>query len=272
MSDATPPTAPPKPRPVAIFDSGVGGLTVLREIERALPATPLVYLGDTARVPYGTRAPETVVRYAREAARFVRQLDAQLLIVACNTVSSVAMPAIAEEGVRAIGVLEPGAAAAAARSRSGRIGVIGTRATIGSGAYERAIRARRPDATLTVAACPLFVPLAEEGWADHAVASQIAAEYLQPLRDADVDTVVLGCTHYPLLRATLGDVLGDGVTLVDSASVIAEEAAELVVSSASAEARRERFFVTDDPSPFEAVAERFLGRSISGVEQVRLDD
>ena len=246
---------------------------MLREIERALPTTSLVYLGDTARVPYGTRAPETVVRYAREAARFVRRLDAQLLIVACNTASSVAMPAIAEEGVPAIGVLEPGAAAAAERSRSGRIGVIGTRATIGSRAYERAIRARRPDATLTVAACPLFVPLAEEGWANHTVARQIATEYLQPLRDAQVDTVVLGCTHYPLLRETIGSVLGDEVTLVDSASVVAEEASHIVASSPVAgAAREERFFVTDDPAPFEGVAVRFLGRPISGVEQVRLDD
>jgi glutamate racemase len=204
------------PRPIGVFDSGVGGLTVYRALEASLPGESMVYLGDTARVPYGTKSSETVLRYSREASRFLRSHDVKMIVVACNTASSVAMEAVAaESGVPAIGVIGPGARAAVARSTSSRIGVIGTRATIHSGAYALAIHAIAPDAEVISRPCPLFVPLAEEGWTDDDVAYRVAERYLEPLRDARIDTLVLGCTHYPLLKSTLQRVAGDRVPRVD---------------------------------------------------------
>ncbi len=256
-------------RPIGVFDSGVGGLTVFRSLEAALPGESFVYLGDTARVPYGTKSPETVGRYGVEAARFLRKQDVKMVIVACNTVSSVALDAVAAEaGVPVAGVIQPGARRAVALTRRGRIGVIGTRATIASEAYPRAILALREDVEVFSSPCPLFVPLAEEGWTDNEVARRTAETYLATLEAAGVDTLVLGCTHYPLLAGVIGEVMGGDVALVDSADAVASEVRErlsgdprLAAPAAGAPAPS-RFYVTDSPAPFAAVAERFLGRPV----------
>lgn len=263
-------------RAIGVFDSGIGGLTVLHAIMQALPAEDLNYLGDTARVPYGTKSSPTVIRYALEAADFLCREGAKALVVACNTASSVALPALAERhGLPIIGVIEPGAARAAASTRNGRIGIIGTEATVASGAYVGAIRALAPTADIHSAACPLFVPLAEEGWYDHAIAELAAREYLAPLVAAGIDTLVLGCTHYPLFKETLRRVLGPQVTLVDSAEETARTLSRLLgqqgLCRAGAQAGRHRFFVTDVPDRFVRVGGAFLGRPLDGVQQVRLD-
>lgn len=264
-------------RPIGVFDSGVGGLTVLKALEAALPGESFLYLGDTARVPYGSKSPETVTRYGVEAARFFRRHGVKLLVVACNTVSSVAMDAVAEEaGVPAIGVILPGARRAARLSREGRIGVIGTRATVESQAYSRAILAVRPEATVIAQPCPLLVPLAEEGWTEGEVAEAVARAYLAPLAEARVDALVLGCTHYPLLAGVIGGVMGGGVALVDSAQAVAEEvrdrlARDPALAAPPGEGRSSQFFVTDAPAPFLAVAERFLGRAVSPVWRARVE-
>lgn len=257
-------------RPIGVFDSGVGGLTVFRALERALPGESLVYLGDTARVPYGTKSAETVTRYALEAAQFMRAQDVKLMVVACNTASAVALDALNETLRRpVVGVIEAGARQALAVTRNGKIGVIGTRATIGSAAYSRAI-AELGDAEVIVAACPLFVPLAEEGWVDDAVAEAVAERYLESFREANIDTLVLGCTHYPLLKDVIGRVMGDAVTLVDSAEAVAATVAGLADTGDSETATRQ-FYVTDAPAPFQEVAERFLGRKIEALHQTRIE-
>jgi glutamate racemase len=263
-------------RAIGIFDSGVGGLTVLRELRRQLPHEELVYLGDTARVPYGTKSPPTVGRYAREAARFLIGQRVKLLVVACNTASAVALDDLAAiHRLPVVGVIEPGARRALEVTRSGRIGVIGTEGTVRSGAYERALHAGNPQVEVCVAPCPLFVPLAEEGWAEHPVARLAAAEYLAPLLRQGIDTLVLGCTHYPLLKPVLQDVAGPGVQLIDSAEETAKTVAALLVAQGLV--RRgpppgpPRYFVTDVAERFERVGGAFLGAPLAGVTTVTLD-
>jgi len=260
-------------RPIGIFDSGVGGLTVFKEIARLLDEE-LIYLGDTARVPYGNKGAATVVRYALEAANFLLSRQVKMLVVACNTASAVALPFLEERfRVPVLGVIEPGARKAAAVTGNGRVGVIGTAATIGSGAYTRAIRACRPDIEIFTQACPLFVPLVEEGWVEHPVARLVAEEYLRPLAERGIDTLVLGCTHYPMLKKVLRGVLGEGVRLVDSGAETA-----LTVTSILREqglvrplpALRPRFFVTDSPAHFERVGGAFLGKRLAHVQRVEL--
>lgn len=264
-------------RPIGVFDSGVGGLTVFRALRRALPHESFVYLGDTARVPYGPKSPETVIRYGIEAARFLRKHDVKMLVVACNTVSSVAIDAVAEEAhVPVTGVILPGAKRAVARSKRGRIGVIGTRATVESEAYTRAILALRPEAEVFGKACPLFVPLAEEGWTDHAVTREVAADYLGELKAAGVDTLVLGCTHYPLLTGVIGEAMGAGVGLVDSAESVAAEVRDWLAGDGTLAATTDapaadRFYVTDAPKPFLAVAERILGEPLGLIGRASLE-
>lgn len=263
-------------RAIGIFDSGVGGLTVLRELRRQLPHEELVYLGDTARVPYGTKSPQTVGRYAREAARFLVGQRVKLLVVACNTASAVAIEELAAiHRLPVVGVIEPGARRALEVTRTGRVGVIGTEGTIRSGAYERALRAGDPDVTVCAAPCPLFVPLAEEGWADHPVARLAAAEYLAPLLRRGIDTLVLGCTHYPLLKRTLHEVAGPQVALIDSAEETAKTVASLLAAQGLARhdppAGEPRYFVTDVADRFERVGGAFLGAPLAGVTTVTLD-
>ena len=262
---------------IGIFDSGVGGLTVLREITRALPQEDTIYFGDTARVPYGTKSPETVVRYSREITSFLVRRDIKLLVVACNTASAVALSGLKREfPIPVVGVIEPGARRAVEVTRNGRIGVIGTEGTIKSSAYTRAIKRLSPGACVLTRACPLFVPLAEEGWTDNMVARLTAQSYLLELRDAGVDTLVLGCTHYPLLKQVIAETMGPGVTLVDSAEETARTVAEILAKKKmlrpAAENGNHHYYVSDIPAGFIRVGNRFLGGRLGDVYQVNLDD
>jgi glutamate racemase len=261
---------------IGIFDSGVGGLTVLRELIRELPQEDTIYFGDTARVPYGTKSPETVTRYAHEITSFLIRRDIKLLVVACNTASAVALPSLKRSfPIPVVGVIEPGARRAVEVSRSGRIGVIGTSGTIRSSAYTRAIKRLNPAAEVLTRACPLFVPLAEEGWTDNQVARLTALSYLQELKDAGVDTLVLGCTHYPLLKPIIAETMGAGVTLVDSAAETARTVAGILrqkkLLRPASETGNHHYFVSDIPAGFIRVGNRFLGGRLGDVYQVNLD-
>jgi glutamate racemase len=261
---------------IGVFDSGVGGLTVVKALQARLPAEALVYLGDTARVPYGTRSAEVVTRYSLLNARFLLQHDIKVLVVACNTVSAASLPVLqAELPIPVVGVIGPGALAAARATQSGRVGVIGTPGTIRSGAYQRALELARPGVQVLSRACPLFVPLAEEGWTrgDDEIVLATARRYLGELSQGEIDTLVLGCTHYPLLREAIGAVMGKGVRLIDSAEATAEAVATLLTERelrAPHGAGSARYFVTDLPERFGEVGARFLGRPIGAVEQVDL--
>ena len=262
---------------IGIFDSGVGGLTVLKEIIKALPQEDTIYLGDTARVPYGTKSPETVTRYSRQITSFLVQRDIKMLVVACNTASAVSLAALKKEfSIPIVGVIEPGARRAASATRSGKVGVIGTAGTIKSSAYAKAIKRINPEIEVVTRACPLFVPLAEEGWVDNEVARLTAQAYLQGLREEGVDTLVLGCTHYPILRGIIAEVMGEGVTLVDSAEETAFTVAEILRGKGllrpSSEKGNHHFFVTDVPAGFIRVGNRFLGGRLGDVYQVSLDE
>ena len=257
---------------IGVFDSGLGGLTVVRSLRRSLPAEDIVYLGDTARVPYGTKSPQTVVRYSRQIARFLLDRGIKYLVVACNTASAHALPTLRQETpVPVMGVVEPGARVAAAASSSGQVGVIGTRGTVASGAYHRALHAIDPALAVFGRPCPLLVPLADEGWLEHPVTAQVARHYLTELRveSGDLDTIVLGCTHYPLLKGVLAqqaeEVFGHPVTLVDSADAVSEEvAADLArrnLARASDHAGAMQFHFSD-VGHFAAVAARFMGEAI----------
>lgn len=258
--------------PIGVFDSGVGGLTVLKALLELLPGESTVYLGDTARVPYGTRSAEVVTQYALANARFLMRYDIKMLVVACNTASAVALEALSHAlPIPVIGVIGPTARAAAALSKNGHIGVLGTPGTIRSGAYRRELESARPDVTVQSRACPLFVPLAEEGWTTGDVPRLVAEAYLEELKQSAVDTVVLGCTHYPLLRDIVQQVLGPAVTLVDAAEATVQTVRQTLSArgALSAEAQaRHRFFVTDVPGRFAEVGERFLGQPIGEAEQV----
>ena len=261
----------PRSAPVGVFDSGIGGLTVAHEVIRQLPHESVLYFGDTARVPYGPKSPDTVRRYSREIADFLRDQGVKSIVIACNTATAHALTALREQfDMPVIGVVEPGARAAVAVTTRGRIGVIGTVGTIKSGAYERAIRAINSDVFITARACPLFVPLVEEGWTDHDATRLIAREYLEPMIAADIDTLVLGCTHYPLLKPLLRDVLGPHVRLIDSAEETAAETARtLAAANLTASDGADptyRFVASDDPLQFLQLGQRFLGDTIEGVE------
>jgi glutamate racemase len=251
-------------------------LTVLRELTRVLPQEDTIYFGDTARVPYGTKSPETVTRYAGEIASFLLKRDIKLLVVACNTASAVALASLKRQlSIPVVGVIEPGARRAVEVTRSGRIGVIGTSGTIRSSAYTRAIKRLKPEAEVLTRACPLFVPLAEEGWTDNQVARLTAQSYLQELKEAAVDTLVLGCTHYPLLKPIIAEVMGPGVTLVDSAAETARTVAEILAQKKMlrpvSEIGNHHYYVSDVPAGFIRVGNRFLGGRLGDVYQVSLD-
>lgn len=264
-------------QPIGIFDSGVGGLTVLREIMRMLPGENTIYVGDTARVPYGTKSPETIIRYSKEIASFLLARKIKLLVIACNTASAAALSVLQQAlPIPVIGVIEPGAKRAVAATRNGIIGVIGTPATIRSKAYGNAIKRINPKLSVYTQSCPLFVPLAEEGWVDNNVARLTAEIYLHELHSKNVDTVVLGCTHYPLLKEVISSVLGSNVTLVDSAeeTVVAIRQALEKHQMLNLEGimGRHSCFVTDLPESFVRTGSRFLGTELEGVEQVGFGD
>jgi glutamate racemase len=262
---------------IGVFDSGIGGLTVARELMRQLPGERLVYLGDTARTPYGNKSPENLVRFALETAGFLSKKGVKLLVVACNTSSAYSLPALRRKlKIPVVGVILAGARAAVGLRHGQRIGVIGTSATVRSGAYQKAIHALEPSAKVLAQACPLFVPLVEEGWSTDRVASQVAERYLRPLKRQAVDTVVLGCTHYPLLKTVLRRALGPKIALVDSARETAHEVAELLQATGLASGREKtpfaehQFYVTDLPEQFSALGTRFLGQRLRRVQRVSL--
>jgi glutamate racemase len=277
--------------PIGIFDSGVGGLTVYRALHERLPAERYVYLGDTARVPYGTKSLSTVERYAIENARFLESRGMKLLVVACNTASALALPAIRRSvSVPVVGMIEPGARAAVREAAGGRVGVIATESTVKSGAYSRAVAALAPELEVTERACPLFVSLAEEGWAESGVARAVAEEYLRDIREKGVSAVVLGCTHYPILRRVIQASVGAGVKLIDSGEAAAEVVESVIekedlrrtatqelrdLREAGARARflcddLDHFYVTDAAERFAHVAERFLGAAPRRLEAVEV--
>ena len=265
------PSTNDKARPIGVFDSGIGGLTVVSALRRLLPNESIYYLGDTARVPYGGKSASTVQRYSLEIASLLLGENAKTIVVACNTASALALPALqAEMPVTVTGVITPGAAAAIAATRNGHVGVIGTRATIKSGAYERALRELNPEIRVSARACPLLVPLIEEGWLASKITDEIIMEYLAPLLDQGIDTLVLGCTHYPLLRPAIGRLLGDSVSLVDSAENCATAVRSLLVrqnlESIADSAGSLRVALTDPPDSFLQVAHDALQLEIGEVE------
>lgn len=258
-------------RSIGVFDSGVGGLTVVKELIRQLPYENIVYFCDTARVPYGIKSRETVIRFSIENILFLLKQDVKLICVACNTVSSFALPVIKSHfRVPIVGVITPGVREAVYATQNKRIGVIGTRGTIKSRAYENEIRHLDAKIKVTAVACPLFVPFVEEGWTKGRVVSEVARTYLKPLKVAGVDTVILGCTHYPLLKPVIKEVLGAGVTLIDSAKQVAIEVKRILATENLLNNNRgakHKFYVSDNPEWFSSLAGRFLGSPIQKVEK-----
>jgi glutamate racemase len=259
-------------RPIGVFDSGIGGLTVLKALTDALAGEDFIYLGDTARLPYGTKSNEVIIRYSKENTEFLLAKGIKMLVVACNTSSAVALDAIASDTmVPVIGVIEPGARAAVKASRNGKIGVIGTEATIASGAYTRAIQRLGAKSEIYTRACPLLVPLAEEGWIDNEIAERTVAHYLESLKQSGIDTLLLGCTHYPLLRSMFARVLGAGVKIVDSASATAMEVRDRLRTLRLAKRGgdgSQSFFVTETPDRFVRVGRRFLGPQVESAVRI----
>ncbi len=264
-------------RPIGVFDSGLGGLSVVRHLMTLMPNETIVYFGDTGRVPYGTRSEETIRNYARDDCAFLLGHDVKMIIAACGTVSSVAGDLLADLPVPAFGVVEATAAAAVSATRTRRIGVIGTAATVHSRSFEKAITAIDPTVTVTATACPMFVSLVENGWiaSDDEVAVAMVRRYLQPIKQAAVDTLILGCTHFPLLAPLIQNELGDDVVLIDSGHETARHCAQALQQADSVTDNEHgscRFYVTDRPDGFAGVAQIFLGRDVTEqVEQVSLE-
>ncbi|MDP1852742.1 MAG: glutamate racemase [Candidatus Omnitrophota bacterium] len=261
--------------PIGVFDSGVGGLTVVKELIRQLPSENIIYFGDTARVPYGIKSKETVIRFSIENILFLLKQNVKLICVACNTVSSVALPAIKNHfRVPIVGVLAPAAREAVYATQNKRIGVIGTPSTIKSRSYESQINELDSEIKVFSAATPLFVPLVEEGWVDTDVTREVAREYLGPLTNKNVDTLILGCTHYPLLREVIQGVLGKKVNLIDSAKQVAIEVKRMLACedllNDSAKKPRHKFYVSDNPEWFTNLAGRFLGHSVKDVSRAEV--
>lgn len=265
-----------KEKPIGVFDSGIGGLTVVKRLSSTLPRENIVYFGDTARVPYGSKSNDTVIEYAIQDAKFLMHKNVKAIVVACNTVSSVALQELAKNfTIPVIGMIEPGAEYAIKHTKNGRIGVIGTRSTINNRAYSEAIKKLNPDIEVFEKACPLFVPLAEEGWIDHRATHEIAEEYLKSLRDLKIDTLVLGCTHYPILSGVIQKVIGNDVTLVDSgiasAEVVQKELQRVGFETNSNVPGNHNYYVSDIPTKFKEVAELFLGREVKDVQKVDIE-
>lgn len=266
--------------PIGIFDSGIGGLTVFKAIREALPSEGLIYLGDTARVPYGTKSAETIIRYSLENAGFLIRRGVKAIVVACNTSSAYALPALAENSeVPIIGVIEPGVKEALRATKNNHIGVIGTSSTIVSNRYAVELKRHRSEVSVISLACPLFVPLAEEGWTDNDVARLVSEKYLKTMRSEEIDTLILGCTHYPLLKGVIQDVMGESVRLVDSAEAVAAVLKDVLFEKgmaslggrpSSSGASSDQIYVTDLSDRFEMVAHRFLGGDLPSVKRIEL--
>lgn len=266
-------------RAIGVFDSGMGGLTTVRELIHRLPGEDVIYFGDTGRVPYGGRGADTILKYARQDVAFLRTFDLKAVVIACGTVSTIALDTLAEENpLPVIGVVEPAAQAAIVATKNGRIGLAGTRATIASGAYERTLRRLMPEVEVTARACPLFVPMVENGrfQVGDPLVELMVDEYIRPFRDAGVDTLVLGCTHYPLLWDAIARYLGPQVTLISSGAACVETVAKLLeerdMKNAKAEGGQHRYFASDSAQDFGALASIFLGEDIQGqAEQIAIE-
>lgn len=266
-------------RPIGVFDSGLGGLTAMRELSRLLPGEQLVYFGDTGRVPYGGRSRETILKYARQDVAFLRQFDPKAVVIACGTVSTTALETLREENPFPVwGVVEPAVQAAAAATENKKVGLIGTAATIRSGAYEKALAEIDPSIEVTARACPLFVPLVENGRTrpDDVVIKTVCEEYLEDMKRAGVDTLILGCTHYPLLKEVIGTCMGSDVKLVDvgaaCARYVAGELEQENLLTAQTQNGGCNYYVSDTVDGFSVLASRFLGRDVTGcVERVDID-
>lgn len=269
-----------KESPIGVFDSGVGGLTVVREIMRQIPNERIVYFGDTARVPYGSKSRDTVTRFSRQIVRFLQTFRVKTIVVACNTASAYALDALEEEtDLPLIGVVKPGAKAASQVTRNGRVGVIATEATIGSKIYSRYIKELNKDVTIYGKACPLFVPLVEEGLWQDPVTDEIARRYLTELIDIDIDTLILGCTHYPLIRSTLGRVMGEGVTLVNPAYETALELKGLLAEKGLLNTEKPRlgdnqyqFYVSDGAEKFKQFANSIIKYGILSAKTINIEE
>lgn len=258
---------------IGLFDSGIGGLTVLQQLVKVLPHENFVYFGDTARLPYGEKSRETIIRYSIENSIFLFDKNIKMLVVPCNTATSYALEKLQQIfSVPVIGVIDPGAERAVEVSKSGRIGVLGTRGTIQSQSYQKAILKQAPDAHVVPIACPLFVPLVEENYIDHPATSLIVKEYLKPLRVQNIDTLLLGCTHYPLLKKLISKEVGEGVTIIDSATSCAEKVAaildQLALKNDSKAVGKLQYYVSDDPQKFQKLGRAFLNIPIDHVELV----
>jgi len=265
-----------KRSPIGVFDSGIGGLTVVKRLAATLPNENIVYFGDTARVPYGSKSNSTVIEYSIENTKFLLQKNIKALVVACNTASSIAIPDLKKMfDIPIIGMIEPGSRMALKKSQTKKIGVIGTRATINNLAYSKEIKKLNNSAQVIEKPCPLFVPLAEEGWIKHKATYEIAEEYLKELRETGIDTLVLGCTHYPILSEVIQKVIGSKVMLIDSgvasSEVIKTELEKLNLLSDSNKRGVQEYYVSDIPAKFKEVAELFLGKEIDHVHKVDLE-
>jgi len=262
-------------RPIGIFDSGIGGLTVFKELKKLLPGEDIIYLGDTARVPYGTKSKDTVIKFSIQIADFLVRLNVKLIVVACNTSSSCSLSILKRRyNIPVLGVIEPGAEVAARVTRNFKVGVIGTKATVSSGVYEKELERLNPKIDVIAKSCPLFVPLVEEGWLKEDVTKMVAKRYLNSLKRKNIDVIVLGCTHYPLLKPVIREVLGKGVILVDSAIQTAKTVKEIISQNKIYNIKKGkgkyRFYVTDEPEIFKKVGSKILGSSIGNIKKVEL--
>lgn len=269
-----------KNAPIGVFDSGLGGLTVAREIMRQMPEERMIYFGDTARVPYGNKSKETVTRFSRQIVRFLQSQEVKAIVVACNTASAYALEELeAESDLPMIGVVSPGAVVAAQATSNGKIGVIGTQGTIGSGIYARYIKEIKPEAEVIGKACPLFVPLVEEGLWQDPVTDEIAKRYLTELIDIGIDTLILGCTHYPLIRSTVGRIMGEGVTLVNPAYETARELKQMLTEKDLRNEEtiklgddRYHFFVSDEAEKFRGFANSIIKYGILSAKIINIEE
>jgi len=266
-----------KTNPIGIFDSGVGGLTVVKSIESLLPNENIVYFGDTARVPYGSKSNSTVIEYALQDASFLEKKNVKLIIVACNTASSIALESIRKKyKIPIIGMIEPGAKSAMEATHTNRIGVIGTETTISNKAYSKVLLNLDSKVKVIEKACPLLVPLAEEGWIDHPATKLIVKEYLSELKKENIDTLILGCTHYPILRSIIQEAIGQNVKLIDSGEAASVEVEDYLngigLKNISNNLGRDQYFVSDTPTKFKEVANLFLGKEVQHIEKIDLEE
>lgn len=263
-------------RPIGVFDSGIGGLTVFKEVVEQLPGEDIIYFGDTARIPYGTRSKETVIKYVMQSVEFLLSKDIKAIVIGCNTASALALDEAREKfDVPIIGVVEPGANAAVNFTRNNTIGVIGTEGTINSNSYQETIRRILPTAEIIGTACPLFVPIVEEGWENSDVADVASRKYLLELKEHNIDTLVLGCTHYPALRYTISKTMGDAVRLVnpayETAKLIKNVLKEKMILNEKIDYGVYRYYVSDDPDKFKRVGENITRKRIGKVEKVNIE-